>query len=212
MLSKPLTRLNYPGTAAASRLGPSFIWRLTEPNTMPKNPSDLTAKRLRELLDYDLETGTFRRKVSLCNSVKVGDTAGDHDGQGYLRMKVEGRQYKAHRLAWLYVHGCWPAKELDHINGVRSDNRIVNLREATTAENGQNRTIPRNNTSNHHGVGWDKRSNKWRARIKFGGRDFSLGSFSKIEDAISARAKAKAEMHRFQPTERTGSRGEGGDA
>lgn len=172
---------------------------------MIKYRKDLTAERLRELLSYDPETGLFRRKVALCNSVKVGEIAGGDDGQGYIKIRVDGKLYKAHRLAWLYVNGVWPEDELDHINGLRPDNRIANLREATHAENGQNRAIPRNSTSKHHGVGRDRRSGKWRARIKSRGVEVTLGYFENIEDAVAARANAKAEMHPFQPAERTGS-------
>lgn len=168
----------------------------------PRN--DLTADRLRELLSYDAETGVFYRKIALCNSVKPGDIAGSDDGEGYIRIRVDGVTHRAHRLAWLYVTGAWPAEEIDHINGNRGDNRIANLREATHAENGQNRAIPRNSRSKRHGVGWDKKAGKWRARIKSKGVEVTLGHFANIEDAVQARAKAKAELHQFQPTERTG--------
>jgi hypothetical protein len=169
---------------------------------MPKNRPELTAERLRYLLDYDPITGGFTRKVRHCSSVSVGEVAGYNGGHGYMMIGIDGRKYKSHRLAWLYMHGRWPANEIDHINGIRSDNRIENLREATNAENRQNQKVPKNSTSGHIGVNFDKRYGKWRARIKKARKEFSLGYFSSIEDAIAARAKAKAKMHTFQPTDR----------
>ena len=85
----------------------------------------LTAERLREVLDYDPDTGVFTRKVRTASSVKVGDVAGSLNGKGYIRIRVDGRLYFAHRLAWLYVHGEWPVDQVDHINGIKNDNRIV---------------------------------------------------------------------------------------
>lgn len=75
-------------------------------------------------LDYNQNTGVFIRRISLCNRVKIGDVAGNTNLQGYVAIRVLGKLYKAHRLAWLYVYGEFP-RDIDHINGVKSDNRIV---------------------------------------------------------------------------------------
>ena len=98
---------------------------------MQHNP--LTADRLRQLLDYEPATGVFTWKVNR-SIVKAGQKAGvnPHGGDGYPRIGVDGQQCLAHRLAWLHVHGRFPDDEIDHINGIRSDNRLSNLREATT--------------------------------------------------------------------------------
>lgn len=169
---------------------------------MPKSHPPLTAARLREMLSYDPETGIFRRLVGVSANAKAGDIAGSKNSSGYLQIAIDGRCYQAHRLAWLHVHGEWPAKNLDHVNGVRSNNPIANLREASHAENHQNRGINRNNTSGHPGVTWNLRDSKWRAEIKVSGRKHELGRFANIEDAIAARTKAKAAMHSFQPYDR----------
>lgn len=168
---------------------------------MPKYRDDLPAKRLRELLDYIPETGEFRWKISR-GSAKCGSLAGSGNGLGYEVIRVDGKTYLSHRLAWLHTYGCWPADELDHINGVRDDNRIANLREATHAENSQNISIRSTNTSRHTGVVWDKRRRKWQSRIMVNGAACYLGYFTDFDKAVAARVQAKAELHAFQPTER----------
>lgn len=161
----------------------------------------LTVERLRELLAYDPDTGEFRHRLTRC-SVKAGQLAGSIDSDGYIEMSVSGCKYKAHRLAWLYVHGEWPDTQVDHRNGVRNDNRFKNLRKATNAEQQQNRVTAKNNTSGHPGVSWHAQQRKWRARIQRDGHTVNLGSFDSFEDAVAERAKAKAELHEFHPFDR----------
>jgi len=170
--------------------------------TKPKNPPELTAERLRALLSYDPETGLFRWRVNVSRQ-KAGAIAG-RKSKGYIRIKIDRHTYSAHRLAWLHFYGVWPTEQLDHLNVVRDDNRIANLREATNAENGQNCVVSRNNSSGHPGVHWDKRCRKWRARIKVNRKEIYLGVFENIDDAAAARAKAKSELHTFHPYDRTG--------
>ena len=152
---------------------------------------DITAERLQELLHYDQETGIFTRKVSTAHNVKVGDVAGCPDGHGYLLIRLQSRRYKAHRLAWLYIHGSWPNDQIDHINRNRSDNRIANLREVTNKQNGQNRSTQSSNTSGHPGVYWYKPYSKWRAQIMHNQKLIHLGYFATIEEALSARKAAE---------------------
>ena len=166
---------------------------------MPKNHPPLTAERLREVLSYDPLTGVFLWKVSTGRRVRVGGVAGYLDEDGYLRIRIDGTAYRAHRLAWLYAHGHWPADQLDHRNRVRSENWIDNLREATNAQNHQNLSLSVRNRSGHIGVAWHKSAGKWRARLRVRGKVINAGSFERIEDAVAARAKAKAEYHEFQP-------------
>ena len=157
---------------------------------VPQRP-ELTAEYLRSVLHYSPETGIFTRKISTAHRVKVGDAAGCPGGGGYLRIQLQGRRYKAHRLAWLYVYGEWPKDQLDHTNRIRTDNRIANLREVTNKQNGQNRSKPSNNTSGHPGVSWNKRISKWQAQIKHNYKDVYLGCFATIEEALSARKAAE---------------------
>ena len=157
--------------------------------TTPTN--ELTAEKLRELLHYEPETGIFTRKVSTAHNVKVGDVAGSQDRHGYLRIMVQSRRYKAHRLAWLYVYGEWPTDQIDHINRIRADNRIANLREVTNKQNLQNAGKSSHNTSGHTGVYWYKRDSKWVAHIRHNHKLIHLGYFNTIEEAIAARKAAE---------------------
>ena len=157
--------------------------------TTPTN--ELTAEYLRSVLHYAQETGIFTWKVSTARRVKVGDIAGCPNGRGYLLISVCSRLYPAHRLAWLYMYGEWPKDQLDHINRNRSDNRIANLREATSKQNNQNAGKRSDNTSGHPGVSWHKRKSKWRASIKHNYKHIYLGYFSILEEAIAARKVAE---------------------
>lgn len=160
--------------------------------------TDLSAEQLRELVRYDQASGVFTWAKS-CGTRKAGDIAGSKSDRGYVRLKIGRREYKAHRLAWLHVHGRWPAGEIDHINGVRDDNRICNLREASRAENAQNvrRARSDNRASVLIGASWDGHLGRWRARIGLGGNRRSLGLFSTEEEAHAAYVAAKAELHPF---------------
>ena len=152
---------------------------------------ELTAEKLRSVLDYEPATGIFTWKVSTSRRVKVGDVAGCPDGGGYLRIKIQSRLYKAHRLAWLYTYGEWPEDQIDHINRNKTDNRIANLREVTNKQNGQNASKRSDNTSGHPGVGWHKQSAKWVAQIKHNQKLIHLGYFTTLEEAIAARKAAE---------------------
>jgi hypothetical protein len=145
----------------------------------------LTAERLRELMDYDPETGVFTRRVhaGARGRGRAGDVAGSVDDKGYIRIVVDGRRRLAHRLAWLYVTGEWPAEQIDHISGVRDDNRMCNLREATHAENCRN-AKRRSGRTGFKGV--VPRGNRYIARIKKGGRCIHLGTFETPEAAHAA--------------------------
>ena len=109
---------------------------------------------------------------------------------GYRIGSVDDAKFKAHRIAWAIHYGELPSGQIDHKNGVRSDNQIENLRLATQQENMRNRTINRNNTSGTCGVSWCKRQKKWKAQIKVGGRLIHLGYFQSIDDAKAAREAA----------------------
>lgn len=156
--------------------------------------------RLKELLHYDPDTGVFTWKIATSNRVKPGNIAGSKGPDGYIRIMVDSRLYLAHRLAWVYLYGVWPDKELDHINGKRSDNWRSNLREATRAENRQNSIVRPDNTVGFLGVSPDR--SKYRAQIGVDGAIIKLGRFDTPEQAHQAYLAAKAKFHKFQPTPR----------
>lgn len=152
--------------------------------------TDLTAERARELWDYDPETGVFTWRVSVGKRVRAGSQAGTNN-HGYSRTKIHGRRYQSHRLAWLITYGQWPEGEIDHINGIRSDNRISNLRVVTHQEQCKNMGVPQDNTSGVMGVYWEKKRKKWCAHIKIRGNKRWLGRFTDLADAAAARKKAE---------------------
>lgn len=124
----------------------------------------LTVERLKELVTYDPSTGTL-----VWNSTGKGrrkdKTAGKPDSGGYLRLCIDGSRYRVHRLAFLYMTGEWPQGEVDHINGVRTDNRWANLRRASRTQQGRNMKKFNTNTSGVVGVHWVKPRRLWSARI-----------------------------------------------
>ena len=156
--------------------------------------SELSVDYLREILDYNPESGVFRWKVSNNNRVKVGDVAGTLKRDGYRRIMINGKAYLERRLAWFYVHGKWPKDMIDHINGIKDDNYIENLREATNAENQWNRTKRDNNTSGFKGVCWNKAAQKWQAQIRINNKVKYLGLFDSPEEAYAAYCKAAKEL------------------
>jgi len=160
--------------------------------------NDLSAARLRELLCYDPETGVFVWCVSNGKRAIAGRPAGGISRNGYLRISLENARHYAHRLAWLYVHGVWPQGQIDHINGVKTDNRIANLREATASQNGQNRSTARADSgSGMIGVRLNPMSGRWGAEIVKGGQKHSLGYFDTPDAAHAAYLAAKRELHEF---------------
>jgi hypothetical protein len=154
----------------------------------------LTASRLRELLNYDSETGIF----TWCSprpKIRVGDVAGKIGTHGYRLICINHKSYAAHRLAWLYVTGEWPPSEIDHINHDRLDNRFANLRAATRVENQGNKSRQSNNRSGIKGVSWDSRRGLWAAEVKRGNIRLRLGRFADINDAAEAYRKASKKLY-----------------
>lgn len=153
----------------------------------------ITQERLQSLLTYDPDTGEFRWRVNRTGGAKAGDKAGSLDTERYLVMRVDGRYYRGHRLVWLYVHGRWPTRHIDHINGDPSDNRLCNLREVTPAQNSLNRRKDPRNTSGRTGVTWCAKSKKWRADIGRNNKVVHLGRFDTLDAAIAIREQAERE-------------------
>ena len=169
-----------------------------------KKTNTLPIETVRELLDYDLETGVLTWKersldyfmtshdCNWWNSRFAGKVVGQGvNGSGYLRVRHNGTCYYAHRMVWAHYYGSWPKKKIDHINGDREDNRISNLRDVTQRDNLRNQTMRKTNTSGFMGVHWNKALNKWRATIQIDRIKLHLGYFDDIEDAAKARAEAE---------------------
>lgn len=161
----------------------------------------LQQKEVRSLLDYDPKNGQFlwkprqptHRGASVFNSRRAGKAAGTTRG-GYLMICIFGVWYRAHRIAWVYMHGEIDNRlQIDHINGVRDDNRICNLRVVTAKENGKNQKRPTTNTSGVIGVSWSKHRKKWLAQIKIEGKAINLGGFDRKEDAVRRRMESEKE-------------------
>lgn len=150
----------------------------------------LTQEHLKEGLKYDPETGDFSW-LSTCGNIHKGKIAGYIHHTGYQHIGINGSLYLSHRLAWLYMTGNFPKYEIDHINRVKKDNRWVNLRECSHAQNMVNFPIRKDNTSGFKGVTWNKKSKKWQSQIIKNGKGYYLGSFdNKIEAAKIYNKKA----------------------
>lgn len=152
----------------------------------------ITQQRIKELLNYDPETGDFTRIVDR-QRFKAGEKAG-YTHKGYVRISVDQKEYLAHRLAWLYVHGKIP-KFLDHINGLKDDNRIQNLREATHSQNMMNAAPRKTNKSGYKGVSYCKVMSKWRAQIQVDKKKITLGHFDDVREAAEEYIFAALELH-----------------
>lgn len=156
---------------------------------------DLTQARLKEVLNYDPETGHFTWLVSRRGPARIGSRAGTVDSYGYILVGIDGRSFKAHRLAFLYMTGAFPPAWVDHANREKSDNRWENLRPATPSENRANEGLRRDNTTGYKGVSWNKRRGKWHARGRRGGRVAHLGYFDDLEEAAEAARAWRKENH-----------------
>jgi len=150
---------------------------------------EFTQLEVKEMLNYNPETGIFIWLTAKANCVSAGVIAG-YKTHGYIKIGINNKKYPAHRLAWFYTYGVWPKDQLDHINHVRDDNRIVNLREATSQENSKNTLIRKDNTSGFIGVYWNEINKNWRVRISINGNPNNLGSFADKTEAINVRKAA----------------------
>lgn len=150
---------------------------------MSRKVNQITAEELEKLLKCNQETGELIWKISVAKNVKLGDIAGSLQKSGYIRIRIQGRYYLAHRLVWLYHNREFPNGMLDHINGNRSDNRLENLRECTRSENMMNRKCNTNNISRCKGVSWNIGVNKYQATIGLNNKQKHLGYFLTKEEA-----------------------------
>lgn len=169
--------------------------------------AELSFAEVDALLKYEPETGKLfwkervpemfksQRDCNAWNARWSGEEAFAASGNhGYKYGKVLGVEYLAHRVIWLLHTGSWPADQVDHVNGARSDNRLSNLRAVSRAENAKNKRLRVDNTSGVHGVYWRPRYQKWGARIEVGGKTKHLGYFDDKNAAIDARKRSEAEL------------------
>ncbi len=157
---------------------------------LARGSKSITLGRLKEVLSYDSSTGLFRWLVRLSPRRPVGAVAGAKMAN-YISIQIDGVQYKAHRLAWLYVTGRTPKTKLDHKDRNGFNNRFKNLREATTKQNGENRKLDVRSTSGVTGVTWSSKRQKWVARIGHNGKRITLGNFKNKAQAVTARRAAE---------------------
>lgn len=152
----------------------------------------LTQARLHELFDYEPETGNLIRKIARSARACIGDVAGTLRPDGYRHIGIAGKLYQAHQLVWFWHHGEWPRKDLDHINRVRDDNRIENLRDVPRSVNIANQDRP--SETGLKGVR-KLASDRWMARIGVNGKTKYIGSFKSPQDAHAAFKEAHVAIY-----------------
>lgn len=154
--------------------------------------SSLTQQRLKELLHYDPETGFFTWRVTTGARSQAGSRAGTYKKGVRSQIRVDGKIYRNHRLAFLYMLGRWPEDQVDHRDGDQSNNAWTNLREVNNQENSKNTSLRTNNRVGLTGVCIDssKKSPRWCAYIK-AGKKIHLGAFDNLLDAAAARKSAE---------------------
>lgn len=150
-------------------------------------------ERLKELLSYCPETGVFTW-IEARGPRKAGAEAGKFDSRGYRSIKVDGGNYRACRLAWMYMHGVNPTGCIDHINHIKSDDRICNLRDVDLFGNMQNYTKPNaNNVAGLLGVSTSR--SKFSSEIRVRNARIHLGTFNTAQQAHEAYVNAKRKYH-----------------
>jgi hypothetical protein len=176
-----------------ARISPEI---LNLPYKQPKKIERHSPEDIKKLLEYDVNTGNLYWKTKPLN--RKTNLAGHTTSAGYININISGRIYKSHHVVWVIYYGEFPdvsINVIDHINGIKNDNRIGNLRLVSKSKNSINTSIYLNNTSGIKGVCHNKSKNRWEAYISAGGKRISLGTFKTIEGAISARKEAELIYH-----------------
>lgn len=167
---------------------------------------EITPDYIREILDYNPDTGIFTWKTRRIRPGRSNDAnwnsrfAGQpvalrQHRHGHYQIVIHCRNYMYHRVAWMHYYGVDPGSHLDHVNGDPTDNRIANLRLATPSQNMMNQKRRTDNTSGVKGVSWSKKERKWYAYITVGKKMKGIGRFHNFDQAVDARRAAQAEMH-----------------
>jgi len=156
--------------------------------------NDITQAELKDMFDYDVENGWLIRKR---DNKPVGHKP--NTTNGYSHIGINGKNYRTHRLIWLWHKGTWPSKFIDHIDQDRMNNRIENLREADAKTNQHNQKILKNNTSGFPGVSWINRDKKYQVKIQTDGKTKVIGTYDNLESAILAAKIAKIKYHPTSP-------------
>ena len=155
----------------------------------------ITYKELTDILNYDPDSGIFTWRYTRSSRAVKNSVAGTLTPDGYISININRHIYRAHRLAWLYCFQEWPLHFIDHINGIRNDNRLDNLREATKLENSYNTKAHKDSSTGVKGVFFNKANNNYRAQIRYKGQKLSLGSFKTVEEASEAYNTKAMEIH-----------------
>lgn len=156
---------------------------------------EISCETVREMFDYDPQTGHLLHRRAR-GRARPGSRAGSLKPTGYRVVNVKGRWFQSARVVWIHQHGCWPTNQIDHINHVRDDDRLENLRDVTAQQNVHNLgTTRKNSLSGVPGVCWNARSSRWYATIYLSGKAIFLGSFKSFEEAVAARNAGKAKYH-----------------
>ena len=156
----------------------------------------ISLERLRQVLEYDPETGLWEwLRPNLMNKKPISKMAGTISVHGYRIITYEGVKYRASRLAWFYMTGEWPSQEMDHKDKDKANDKWINLREVSRSENGLNRYLQPNNTSGARGVHWDLDRGKWGASVKHDGNIHFVGRYDLLDEAIEARDAAAQDLH-----------------
>lgn len=159
--------------------------------------SKLTQERVKELFDYDSESGILYRKFKSGNRKPCGHKP--KSSHGYGAVKMGEKMYLTHRVIWLWQYGSMPNGEIDHIDQNKMNNRIENLRVVSASENMHNRGLRRDNSSGYPGVYWSKRHKKYKAQIRINNKKIYLGYYNTAEEAFEAYKRAKMELHPTSP-------------
>lgn len=167
------------------------VWRVAG---RPKEMKTIDIDLLKEWISYNPNTGIFHWKKQPCRNVRSGDQCRATDKDGYIKIGFRKNYYRAHRIAFAIHYGKWPEGQIDHINRIKSDNRISNLRQASCSENGRNCPKRKSNRSGVVGVFWHKSKNRWHGGITLHGKLYSK-TFAQFEEAVKWRIQMENNLY-----------------